>query len=84
MTTTVMVPAGMPTLAPRGARVAADLAARLWNLARGAFATTAPRVRTRAEEAAEVREYASRLGRHDARFAADLFAAADRHELSQG
>jgi hypothetical protein len=34
----------------------------------------------RATEAAAVREYANRYTRHDPRFAADLLAAADRHE----
>lgn len=34
----------------------------------------------RLAEAAAVREYAHRYARHDARFAADLLAAADRHE----
>jgi hypothetical protein len=34
----------------------------------------------RAAEAAAVREYAQRYASHDPRFAADLLAAADRHE----
>ncbi len=34
----------------------------------------------RARDAAAVREYAQRYARHDPRFAADLMAAADRHE----
>lgn len=34
----------------------------------------------RAQEAASVREYAQRFAAHDPRFAADLLAAADRHE----
>ncbi len=34
-------------------------------------------------EAAAVREYAHRYARHDPRFAADLLAAADRHETAQ-
>ncbi len=34
----------------------------------------------RATEAAAVREYAQRYAAHDPRFAADLLAAADRHE----
>jgi hypothetical protein len=41
------------------------------------FTTKAP---TRVEEAAEVRELARRLQATDHGFAADLFAAADRHE----
>lgn len=35
----------------------------------------------RAAEARRVREYAESVRSHDPRFAADLFAAADRHEL---
>jgi hypothetical protein len=37
-----------------------------------------------AEQAAEVREFASRLRRSEPGFAADLLAAADRHELGAG
>ena len=37
-------------------------------------------VADRAAEAAAVREYANRFASHDPRFAADLMAAADRHE----
>jgi hypothetical protein len=39
-----------------------------------------PAVPDRAREAAEVREWAMTIQRNDPRFAADLFAAADRHE----
>jgi len=35
------------------------------------------------EEANELREYANQFLRHDPAFAADLYAAADRHELGQ-
>jgi glucan phosphorylase len=35
----------------------------------------------RATEASAVREYAHRFAQHDPRFAADLLAAADRHEI---
>lgn len=38
----------------------------------------------RAEEARRLREYAETVRSHDPRFAADLFAAADRHELQSG
>jgi hypothetical protein len=37
----------------------------------------------RASEAAEVRTYAQQVMHYDPRFAADLFAAADRHELNK-
>jgi hypothetical protein len=36
----------------------------------------------RAAEACAVRDYARRYALHDPRFAADLLAAADRHELT--
>ena len=38
---------------------------------------------TRAQEAAAVRECALRFSRTDPRFAADLCAAADRHEIGE-
>ena len=37
----------------------------------------------RVTEASAVREYAQRYARHDPRFAADLLAAADRHEQAE-
>lgn len=37
----------------------------------------------RAVESASVREYARRYASHDPRFAADLYAAADRHERAE-
>jgi hypothetical protein len=45
------------------------------------WGTAAPRVPTRAEEAREVREFALQYQRTDPGFAADLLAAADRHEI---
>jgi hypothetical protein len=67
---------------PRGARVAADVFTAALRLASGLFrASTSARVRrTRADEAADVREMASRWERTDPGFAADLYAAAARHE----
>lgn len=38
---------------------------------------------TRVTEAAQLRLYAQRLARNDPRFAADLLAAADRHERTE-
>lgn len=63
--------------APRGAVVAADLFGRLlrW-MSRPAIR----RARSRAQEAAEVRQMAYSVQRHDPGFAADLHAAAARHE----
>lgn len=72
---------------PRGARAAADVfvaAARL--VTRVLFpapARASGTVSVRAREAAELREYASRVQATEPGFAADLFAAADRHELTQ-
>ena len=76
-TTTFDVPAVRSAAAPRGARVAAQLFARLAGWLR--VPPVAP-ARTRAEEAAEVRELAYRVQSTDPGFAADLFAAAARHE----
>lgn len=74
---------------PRGARVAAALAAALlaalqqigdaWRRRRKGAPTLSP-----AEEAAAVREMAWRIRDSDPGFAADLFAAADRHERLYG
>jgi len=66
---------------PRGARLASDVfmaGARL--LARLAIGTPAAPVSNRAREAAEVREMANGVQATDPGFAADLYAAADRHE----
>lgn len=67
---------------PRGARMAAEVftaGARL--LARLAVGTApAATLSSRAREAADVREMASSLQATDPGFAADLYAAADRHE----
>jgi hypothetical protein len=69
-----------PAVAPqRGANWGAALFVAAWRgLER--LLGTAPRKLTRAEEAAEVREMAWRLRDSDPGFAADLMAAADRHE----
>jgi uncharacterized protein HemY len=69
--------AGPATTTPRGARLGAAMA-RLW-LALGGT-KPAPAARSRVEEAAEVRALARQVQRIDPRFAADLYAAADRHE----
>ena len=76
-TTTYDVPAVRATATPRGARVAAQLFARL-----AGWLRVPPKARpsSRAEEAAAVREFASRIQYSDPGFAADLFAAAARHE----
>ncbi len=80
-TVTVNVPAHVP--APRGAAWAAQAAAALL----GAIAKwTAPRAQATAPmvEVAQVRALASSYLNSDPGFAADLFAAADRHESTGG
>lgn len=72
---------------PRGARAAAELfvaASRLVSrVLFAAPATAASAVSVRTREAADLREYASRMQATEPGFAADLYAAADRHELAQ-
>lgn len=58
-----------------------SLAARAWHQLVSLFAAAKPAVRSRAEEAAEVRAMARAVHATDPGFAADLYAAADRHEL---
>jgi len=76
-TTTVEVLSVRTPAMPRGARVAASLfsSAVNWLLRPAAQPTL-----SRAEEAASVRAMAYRVQRTDPGFAADLFAAASRHE----
>lgn len=62
---------------PRGSKVAAHYFARAMNWL---FTPAPKRPLTRAEEAAEVRAMAMRLQNTDPGFAADLYAAAARHE----
>lgn len=68
---------------PRGARVAAEVftagSRLLSRLMFSAPAASSKRV-TRATEAAEVRDLAARVQANEPGFAADLYAAADRHE----
>ncbi len=68
---------------PRVTGLAASLFVGLLNLfQRQGAERAARRARaTKASEAAAVREYAERFLKHDPRFAADLQAAADRHEI---
>ena len=86
--TTVTVRTPSPVAAPRGAAIAANLMARLmaWLEAVGR-ARAAAAVRrmeaTRATEAAELRRYVEEWATFDPRFAAELLAAADRHERTE-
>jgi hypothetical protein len=79
---------GVPTVkAPRGALWAAGAAAAAWaGLSRwlGAQRRAGAAADTPAIEAARVREMARRFAAVDPGFAADLMAAADRHEAQHG
>ncbi len=76
-TSTVDVMHVYPPFTPRGASVAADLFTRL---TRWLFTPAAPKLETRAQQASSVRELAYSVMNTDPGFAADLFAAAARHE----
>jgi hypothetical protein len=81
-TTTTLKIVGVPSATPqRGARWAAALFVAAWRGAERLLRTT-PQPRTRAEEAAEVRALAMSVSHTDPGFAADLLAAADRHETT--
>jgi hypothetical protein len=73
---------------PRGSRAAAALALALGRLPGRVSALfrrpPPPRARSAEEEAREVRELALQYRRSDPGFAADLMAAADRHERLYG
>ncbi len=83
--TTVTVLSPIKVAMPRVARWAASLfSGLLAGLQRAAEARAEREVQAgRAAEAAAVRDYAHRFASHDPRFAADLMAAADRHELTK-
>jgi len=68
---------------PRGAPVAAEIAFRVLDTIGSFFkAHRAQRAAAaRIAEANAVRRYAQQVQRNDPRFASDLFAAADRHEI---
>ena len=69
---------------PRGARAAAALFLALTRLVHHLFRSAAPRPKSAEEEASAVRELALRCRQTDPRFAAELEAAADRHERLHG
>lgn len=83
--TTVTVHTPVQVRTPRAAAWAALLFTRL--LSWFETGTSARQERReaadRGAEAAAVREYAHRYASHDPRFAADLMAAADRHERGE-
>jgi len=65
---------------PRGSRYAALIFIALWRMGRSAR----PRGKSPAQEAQDVRELAWSYRETDPGFAADLAAAADRHERLHG
>jgi hypothetical protein len=68
--------------APRGALIAASLFGRMlgWIYSSAESRMRRRELNDRMTEACRVRAYAQQVMEHDPRFAADLFAAADRHE----
>ena len=80
--TTVTVHSPLKVGVPRAALwVSAAMSGLLaWAERRAAQRAERRRLDERMFEAAAVREYAQRFVSHDPRFAADLLAAADRHE----
>lgn len=83
--TTVTVHTPVAVRPPRAAAWAALLFTRLLGWVEGGAASRQERreAADRTAEAAAVREYAHRYASHDPRFAADLMAAADRHERGE-
>ncbi len=76
-TTIAPVSSALQEFAAAAAKLVAAVSATL-------FKTAAPRALTVFEEAEQVRKMAESYADSDRGFAADLFAAADRHELSNG
>jgi len=83
--TTITVHPPAPVAEPRGAALAARLFMRLLegleSIGRArAMAALSRMEATRVSEASRLRLFAQQWERQDPRFAADLYAAADRHE----
>jgi hypothetical protein len=80
---TVQAPATV--LAPRAASWAAAVCSSLISRFQSAGASQAERslMLAKQRDARTVRQYAQRFAEHDPRFAADLLAAADRHESNE-
>jgi len=80
--TTLTVNSTVPVSSPRGARWAAQVFGALLNSIENAARRSHARRQQadRLTDAARVRSYAQDMASQDPRFAADLFAAADRHE----
>lgn len=69
---------------PRGSRLAAAVFIALWRGFERLGRRAPSRAKSPAQEAQEVRDMACECQRTDPRFAAELFAAADRHERLHG
>ena len=80
--TTITVHSPIKVAVPRAARWAANAFSKLlaWFIMLSETRAVQRSQAERASEAAAVRAYAHRFAGHDPRFAADLLAAADRHE----
>lgn len=79
--TTASIVAGTVGQAPRGAHWAAGAATAAWRLLSRLLGPSAPVEMSPIAEAASVRLLAYEFLESDPGFAADLFAAADRHEV---
>jgi hypothetical protein len=82
--TTMLVTTPAAVAAPRAAAVAANLFSSLLSMFERVGQARAQRrlLTDRAAQAASVRAYAMDVMHQDRRFAADLLAAADRHETT--
>jgi hypothetical protein len=69
---------------PRGSRYAAAVFVALWRVLAAIGRNAPPHPKTPEQEAQAVREMALEYQRRDPRFAAELMAAADRHERLHG
>ena len=83
--TTITVHAPLKVAVPRATRWAAGAFTGIlsWFDSHSAESQQRQLATDRSADAAAVREYAHRFAGHDPRFAADLLAAADRHEQGQ-
>jgi hypothetical protein len=84
--TTIHVPVAPPVgpSVPRGSRYAALIFIALWRTLVRMGRSARPRGKSPAQEAQDVRELAWSYRETDPGFAADLAAAADRHERLHG
>ena len=82
--TTITIHKPIAIRTPRGAPVAANLFLRFIEACERTLSSykQSAKANGRQSEAAKLRRYADSLRMADPRFAADLFAAADRHELN--